>query len=256
MKNILIIFIALLVGLSDGCFAQGTISRPGTKPTTTKTSKPKTQAKPKTSSKQSKTQARRTEIRVGNWDGTADGIYNEHAFIDLGLPSGTKWATCNIGASRPENVGTYFSWGDTKGKQTYKYDNTVSYTAPPAGMITNGNLAPAYDAATVNWGAPWRMPTNAELDELVRCCTWTWVENPAGVILTGPNGKTMFLPAAGYREISETKNKGESGSYWGSTIDDPSSNSNARKIYFNKGVHWACGTTRWYGSQIRPVLRY
>lgn len=126
--------------------------------------------------------------------------------IDLGLS--VKWASCNLGASKPEDFGNYYAWGETAPKDTYTEDN---YIAPP-----EGDLDDAHDAATVNLGKPWRMPTKDEMYELISKCTWVWVARVRpdgygimGQLVTGPNGNSIFLPAAGAKYVEEEDSKDE-----------------------------------------------
>ena len=94
-----------------------------------------------------------------------------HEYIDLGLPSGLKWATCNIGANAPEEVGDYFAWGEIKPKDKYTEENSLTYTkniATSKNRLWNISGKPKYDAATANWGKEWRMPTKDEMLELVK----------------------------------------------------------------------------------------
>ncbi len=141
------------------------------------------------------------------------------------MPSGTLWATCNVGANSPEEYGDYFAWGETEPKTTYnwetykwctgtqniltKYCNNSSY-----GTVDNKTeLELADDAATANWGASWRMPTQAQLQELVNNCTSTWTTRNGvkGRLVTGPNGNSLFLPAAGYLYNSGLNSAGSYG---------------------------------------------
>ncbi len=147
-----------------------------------------------------------------------------HEWVDLGLPSGTLWATCNVGANAPEDYGDYFAWGETKPKDnydlnTYKwynhddmyytkynqsyssgyYDDSGNYVS----VVTPDDkteLDPEDDAAYINWGPSWRMPTHEQQRELVEQCTWKWTTRNGvyGQQGTGPNGNTIFLPAAGW----------------------------------------------------------
>lgn len=152
---------------------------------------------------------------------------NGHKYVDLGLPSGLKWATCNVGANNPwENVGCYYAWGETEEKSnydwswsTYKWcngssDNMTKYcTDSDWGRVDNKTvLDPQDDVAHVKWGGSWRMPTKAELDELCYNCTWTWTtQNEVnGYKVTGPNGNSIFLPAAGSDAVE--------GFYWSSSL--------------------------------------
>lgn len=141
--------------------------------------------------------------------------------IDLGLPSGTKWACCNVGAIAPEESGFYFAWGETTTKKskysqdTYKYYNSSSgYT-----HIAMDIVGSKYDAATANLGDHWRMPTYSECLELTDNCTsiWTLQNGVFGRKFIAPNGSFIFLPAAGRRLDSDLDWAGSCGCYWSST---------------------------------------
>ena len=139
--------------------------------------------------------------------------------IDLGLPSGIKWASCNVGATEPWEYGGYYAWGETEEKSnydtsTYKYCNgsyfsmTKYCTSSSFGTVDNKTtLEPGDDVAHVKWGGSWRMPTKAEQDELRNNCTWTWttLNGVDGYRVTGPNGNSIFLPAAGFRTTNPTR---------------------------------------------------
>ena len=118
-----------------------------------------------------------------------------HDYVDLGLPSGTKWATCNVGASTPEEYGNYYAWGETSTKTEYTEENSVTYGQQMSDISGNAQ----YDAATANWGSTWRIPNRAEVEELIDNCTWTWTTQNGvnGIKVTGTNGNSIFLPAAG-----------------------------------------------------------
>lgn len=127
--------------------------------------------------------------------------------VDLGLPSGTLWADRNVGASSPEDNGDYFAWGETREKRVYTKDNSVtcgmsSSDLSSKGIIDrDGNLTAKYDAATANLGRKWHMPTHEQMRELCDICNLTWevLNHVIGCRVTGPNGNSIFLPAAGYR---------------------------------------------------------
>ena len=118
------------------------------------------------------------------------GTENGHEWVDLGLPSGLKWATCNVGAKTPEQSGNYYAWGETKPKD--EYNNGLTYDKQMDDISGNAQ----YDAATANWGGDWRMPTKEEMEELVNNCICEMIrQNGArGYKLTGPNGNSIFLP--------------------------------------------------------------
>ncbi|MBO7481665.1 MAG: hypothetical protein J6T63_06115 [Bacteroidales bacterium] len=149
-----------------------------------------------------------------------NGVHRNHEYVDLGLPSGTMWATCNIGASRPEDCGNYYAWGETWPKDVYN-DSTYTYYEDAF------TLQPNRDAATVNWGPGWRMPTKNDLVELMSNCAWRWttINGVNGYIVRGFNGNSIFLPACGYRFdgtffISKSTDRDAYGSgfYWLSTM--------------------------------------
>ena len=156
----------------------------------------------------------------------------EHYYAKLGLPSGTKWAITNVGASTAEEYGNYYAWGETEPKETYnwstyKWFNGSSYTqtkyctSSSYGTVDNKTtLDLTDDAANANWGGNWTMPTYEEQNELKNDCRWTWVTKCGvnGRKVTGPNGVTVFLPAAGYRYDSSLYDAGSSGSYWSSSL--------------------------------------
>ena len=137
-----------------------------------------------------------------NTNSQTTGTLNGHDWVDLGLPSGTKWATCNVGANSPTAYGNYYAWGETFTKSEYGESNYTYYGNPTI-------LPPSADAATTNWGNGWRMPTNTEFDELQKRCSWEWKDG--GYKVTGPNGNSIFLPAAG--------DAGSDGYYWTSSFE-------------------------------------
>ena len=163
----------------------------------------------------------------------------DHEYVDLGLPSGTLWATCNVGACSPEEYGDYFAWGETTPKDYYdwstykwcnggpyllnKYCNNRDYgRVDEDGFVDDKmELDPEDDAAYVNWGPQWRMPTYNQQKELVRGCTWTWTTRNGvnGHIITGPNGNTLFLPAAGSRWYDSLNDDGKYGHYLSRSLD-------------------------------------
>ncbi len=193
-----------------------------------------------------------------------------HEYVDLGLPSGLKWATCNVGASSPEEYGDYFAWGEVEPKtiydwSTYKYGsdyNQLTKYCNDSDLGYNGFtdnktvLDPEDDAATVNWGGAWRMPTKAEQDELRKNCTWTWTTQNGvnGYKVTGPNGNSIFLPAAGCMLEGTLYNAGWFGNYWLSSLltDIPF---DACRMYFSSSYVIWTGYNRYYGFTMRPVCQ-
>lgn len=148
--------------------------------------------------------------------GTAgNNSVNGHEYVDLGLPSGLKWAACNIGAKTPEDYGEYFAWGETNPKDEYTEENSLTYGKYFDDI--SGDFR--YDAARANWGNQWRMPTLDEINELIEHCNWQYVNynGVCGAKVTGPNGKKIFLPAAGIRCDATTIYDEGDCYYWSST---------------------------------------
>lgn len=197
-----------------------------------------------------------------------DPYNNGYEYVDLGLPSGLKWATCNVGATSPEEFGDYFAWGETEPKSyydwsTYKwcrgsYDTMTKYcTSSSYGTVDNKTvLDPEDDAAHVNWGGAWRMPTRAEQDELRNKCTWTWTTQNGvnGYKVTGLNGNSIFLPAAGYRVNGGLSGAGSNGDYWSSSLSTGYS-SLAYYLDFGSGGQSTRDDSRGCGRSVRPVCQ-
>lgn len=177
--------------------------------------------------------------------------------VDLGLS--VKWASCNVGAESPEEYGDYFAWGETTTKSSYKSSTSVTYglsisELKSRGIIgSDGNLTAAYDAATANWGSCWRMPTFGEMQELCNNCTWKWTTQNGvkGYNVTGNNGNSIFLPAAGERDDTSLLKAGSEGNYWSARWH---SNSNFAYflIFFLDYYDWDF-YYRGRGHTVRPV---
>ena len=189
---------------------------------------------------------------IKQWIGNDDEKHielNGHEYVDLGLPSGLKWATCNVGANKPEEYGNYYAWGEIKTKDTYTERN--SRTLDKTMKDISGN--PEYDAATANWGGSWRMPTFNELEELRIKCSWTRITQN-GVkgykVTSKKNGNSIFLPAAGLRIGSSLYSAGSDGYYWSSS---PNNYFNAYCLYFNSSSHYVSNRNRNLGHTVRPV---
>ena len=201
-----------------------------------------------------------------------NGKINGHEYVDLGLS--VKWATCNVGATKPEELGDYFAWGETTTKSdfswdTYKYcegtDTTITkycYNSCYSNYLFVDNRTTLYsedDAATVNWGGSWRMPTDDELTELSEQCKWRWTTHNGedGYKVIGPNGNSIFLPAAGYMEEGTLYYAGSYGYYWSSSLyaDNPGC---AYFVGFNSDNvvgNYTNYTYRYYGISVRPVYQ-
>ncbi len=190
---------------------------------------------------------------------------NGHEYVDLGLPSGTKWAKCNIGAKTETDFGYYFAWGGTKSKNTfteenYNYEKQESYvdsdgfTHNRDKNIVSISGDSKYDAATANWGKGWSMPTREQFDELIYNCNWEWVSKNGvyGYKVTGNNGKYIFLPATGCRLWSNILNEGEQGDYWSGSLDKKTSG-NPYHLYFLSYGPGTDDSFGFYGYSIRPI---
>jgi hypothetical protein len=199
------------------------------------------------------------------------GKHKGHEYVDLGLPSGLKWATCNVGADSPEEYGDYFAWGEVEPKATYDW-STYKYCAGSSSTMTKYCNSSDYgkdgfiddktvlelkdDAATVNWGGVWRMPTLAEKDELCTKCTWDWTTQNGvnGYKVTGPNGNSIFLPAAGVMCKDMLLKAGSFGNYWSSSLDAISP-SDAIDVDFDSDYITPNFGIRSYGQSVRPVCQ-
>ncbi|MBR1655384.1 MAG: hypothetical protein IJ698_03050 [Prevotella sp.] len=198
----------------------------------------------------------------------APSNYLNHDLVDLGLPSGELWATCNMGASSPIEAGCYYAWGEKtgscEGKTTFN-DNT--YTTDMTNYTEVGvALDSSDDTATMNWGGKWRMPTSQEINELLNTvytiCEWTTINGVNGIRVTsvvkGFEGNNIFLPAAGIFRNSAIKYADEDAYYWSSTLySDPNGSYNAGLLYGSDvGNFKYVGNHRYYGLSIRPVVSF
>lgn len=180
--------------------------------------------------------------------------------IDLGLPSGTKWACCNVGAQKPEDYGGYFAWGETTEKNRYYWDTYIHYDGSSSTCHDIGKdiAGTQYDAATVNWGSPWVMPSKEQMKELQNNCTseWTTENGVNGRRFTASNGASIFLPAAGDRYDDDyLDNAGSGGYYWSSTLCE-SYTYDAWDFRFVSGyVYTHLRNYRFYGRSVRPVRK-
>ncbi len=185
--------------------------------------------------------------------------YNGHTYIDLGLPSGTKWATCNLGAASPEDYGDYYSWSETRPHKENTlneglwHENELGILRRHGAIDEYENLTAGYDAATANWGGKWRMPTRAEFEELRRECTTETHEDY--VLFTGPNGNSIILPFAGSKEQSIFRLTydiigGRIGHYWTSSADNWH---HLSCYYYALKSHDICKSSSHMGYSVRPV---
>ena len=200
---------------------------------------------------------------------------NLDGYVDLGLPSGTLWATCNVGASAPEEFGDYFAWGETEPKDyydwsTYKWCNgneeTLTKYCEESSLGYNGfvdnktELDPEDDAACAHYPGG-RMPSWEQIQELCDSCTWQWTQlnGVNGMLVTGPNGNTMFLPSADSKFDSPNSSFGSGGYYWSRTLDYDSTCSIGLGFFSGYigiwGDHWYLQSCfRYAGFTVRAVL--
>lgn len=189
---------------------------------------------------------------------------DNHAFVDLGLSSGTLWATCNVGADAHDQPGRYFAWGETSPKANYSWATYVhsngdrtsltKYCTRSSCGTQDGKttLDLADDAAYVVVGKAWCMPTKAQMEELMKECTWTWTypATKRGYEVKGPNGRTIFLPSAGYM-WNTSNEEPKTGAYLTRNLD--SNPQHAVALNFNAYEIEIMGLDRSYGYSIRPV---
>ena len=192
----------------------------------------------------------------------AQNTINGHEYVDLGLPSGTLWATCNVGANSPEEFGNYFAWGETQPKDnynwsTYKYYNGSGYNEADLTKYLDllTELLPEDDAATANWGSSWFMPHPQQIEELINKTTRTWekLNGVNGSRFTGSNGNSIFLPAAGYCLDADFTGIGSSGAYWSSSL---SSDRLLEAYFFDVDCPEIWRMFRSNGLSVRPVTDF
>lgn len=199
-------------------------------------------------------------------------VEDDHASVDLALPSGTIWATMNVGAEQPEGYGDYFSWGETAPKSSYYADDyqwcdngqadmCLKYnTRNDCGTVDNlVELESADDPATVLWGAGWCTPSEEQFRELINAdYTMMSLENINDVnvmqITSRKNGRVLLLPAAGYKWGTSIYYDGSRGNYWTRTLDADQPWYATDFNYYDGGAAFF-GCYRYYGLTIRPVRR-
>lgn len=202
-------------------------------------------------------------------------IMSACSFIDLGLPSGTLWAACNIGANTPEEYGDYFAWGETEPKnyyscENYQYCNGCEYNGIYLNTLTKycNNALFGYngytdtlsllqmkdDAATANWGQGWRIPTKEEWEELLNNTTgqFTSLNDVNGILLTATNGAMLFLPAAGFHGDNSSWYVGNLGNYWACSLDENEPDG-AWGLGFTSSEGYMSTSFRFCGRSVRAV---
>ena len=209
---------------------------------------------------------------VKSFEDNTHGFTNGYEWVDLGLPSGTLWASCNVGANKPEDYGDYFAWGEIQPKSnyswtTYKYSNgsnnamTKYCTDNRYGTVDNRTeLESVDDAATVNWGTGWQMPTLIQQQELINTSyttiTCTTQNGVYGYKITSmSNGNSIFLPAAGSRDGTSLYNAGGDGIYWSRSLSTNFSFCGyilSYNYYYSSGM-FSGNFERSLGQSVRPV---
>lgn len=176
--------------------------------------------------------------------------------IDLGLPSGTKWACCNVDASLPEEYGGYYAWGETEEKLSYDWESYRHFDSSTEHCVYIGDdiAGTIYDVATVKWGDSWRLPSSEMVQELLDNCTseWTSLNDVNGYLFTGSNGATVFFPAAGGCLYDEFLMDGRDGYYWASTLD-PENGDQAYHLSFRSPFVQLQYAIRFLGLSVRAV---
>jgi hypothetical protein len=186
-----------------------------------------------------------TGILFPNAGFAADGSQGVEA-VDLGLS--VKWASFNVGASKPQEYGTYFGWSDVTGEKTSTNNDDYPSANPP------GNISGTeYDAAHVLWGGQWRMPTKEQAEELVNECAWeeSKLNGVAGFRVTGKNGNSIFLAAGGGRDGTKVLYTVVGADFWTGTVS--SEEGKAWCFTFYQGRYFVDDLWRHYGFAIRPV---
>lgn len=195
------------------------------------------------------------------------GTLNGHDYVDLGLS--VKWATCNLGAKNPSDYGDYYAWGEIMPKNNYAFDN-LKYCLDKFGdkfskYVTDSKwgaidgryeLEVSDDAAYKTWGAGWRIPTKAQQDELLKKCKWVWTSfgGHKGYKITGRNGKSIFLPAAGERQVNLSSIVSVCGNYWSRTLVEDGCLGAYGLYFFNSGDKGTAYHSRCDGFSIRPII--
>ena len=213
--------------------------------------------------------------RVSGYTYASSGTIDGHEYINLGLPSGTLWATMNVGATTETDYGDYFAWGETEGYNsgktnfswsTYKWcqgsdDTMTKYCTSSVYGTVDGisELQPSDDAATANWGSDWQMPSNEQCEELINSSytttEWVTINGMNGRKITSKsNGNSIFLPAAGSRSTTLLSSVGSYGGYRSRSLST-SNSSYGRYIYFNSSNISSSSSSRCLGQGVRPVVK-
>ena len=230
---------------------------------------------------------------------SSSGKERGHSYVDLGLPSGTLWATCNVGAATPQDYGNYYAWGEITTKETYTWD-TYKYGSAGNQLVkycdnseygkdgftdNKTTLELSDDAAYMNWGGKWRIPTNVQQEELLDECYWVWTSdynnsNVAGYIVYKAKKSSdmgaevrgsdtpsqsysladthIFLPATGYYDGEDNRLTNVGGNYWSLSLCNSKYQgpNGAKDMSFNSiiGVSLGSGAYRYWGQSVRAVI--
>lgn len=193
--------------------------------------------------------------------GVLKDTINGHEWINLGLPSGTKWATYNVGAASPDEFGDYYAWGEIDTKNEYIDINSLTHRKDKKWLVKHGiigedgELTEAHDVATLVWGKPWKMPNEKEYEELIDLCKWEFTDYKGvnGYLVTGPNEQTIFVVAAGFKQGGHPEYVGEYGDYWSSTVV-PELNGASCSLGYSPKSYGRRRYARFVGRSIRAVV--
>ena len=190
--------------------------------------------------------------------GPTSGELNGHKWVDMGLPSGTRWAVTNVDAASAEQPGKFYSWGETTTKSSYAEGNTKTYNKSYEGDVSGDKTM---DVATLKWGKGWRMPTEEEYRELLNYThsTFKQLNGRYGREYTNSvNDNTLFLPAAGSMEGSKLTNPNGCGSYWSASpfTNNDGNNTGAHCLIYNAPYEYMSIISRYYGMSVRAVTDY
>ena len=191
-------------------------------------------------------------------------VTSQYVAVNLGLPSGIKWSSCNLGATTPEDAGAYFAWGEIEEKNNFNWENYIWCNGGDScltkycvnkdyGAVDNKSILDIEDdAACKICGGNWRMPTVAEMQELIDNCTWEWttVNDVEGYNIIGSNGNRIFLPAAGLNTYNAVENVGI-GYYWSVSVSNEDNHS--KGLSFDCEMKVCYNYKRFYGLTVRPV---
>lgn len=187
--------------------------------------------------------------------GPRSGSIGGHEWVDMGLPSGTRWATCNVETTSPEQPGKLYAWGEVTTKSSYTPENHKYYGKEMDDFSGDS----AYDIATAKWGEGWRMPTEDEFSELLFYCDWKYEQQGGrwGSIITSPTtGNSIFLPVTGYKEDTSHHDASGNGLYWTSTPYSDQYNNGAYMYQFGAALGEVSIGDRGYGYAVRAVADY